>query len=145
MNDQEIPSNALIDCRGMGIAFMDQDFARQHQIPLQVLKEKIAVKVIDGRPIESGDITHVAKIGMKVHHHQEQRPRFVTKLGQYLIVLGIPWLGLHHVAVQFASNTVSCVSQHCTTHCNNKPVTVQGVTDESPEPVNQRKDGVLQP
>jgi len=40
MNNQEIPPHALIDCRAMGIAFMDQDFACHHQIPLQELNQK---------------------------------------------------------------------------------------------------------
>jgi hypothetical protein len=35
VNHQEIPMHALIDCGATGIAFMDQDFARHHQIPLQ--------------------------------------------------------------------------------------------------------------
>jgi hypothetical protein len=34
VNNQEIPMHALIDCGATGIAFMDQDFARHHQIPL---------------------------------------------------------------------------------------------------------------
>jgi len=107
MNNQEIPTHTLIDCGATGIAFMDQDFARHHRIPLQELKEKRQVKVIDGRPIESGDITYVAKMDMKIQDHGEQLPMFVTKLGHYPIVLGIPWLWLHHVAVRFASNTVT--------------------------------------
>jgi len=59
---------------------------------------------------------------------------FITKLGHYPIVLGIPWLQLHDVAVRFASNKVTFRSQYCTTHCHDAPVTVQGVTEEPPEP-----------
>jgi len=62
MNNQEIPTYALIECGATGIAFMDQDYARHHQIPLQQLKKKRQVEVIDGRPLESGDITHITKI-----------------------------------------------------------------------------------
>jgi len=40
VNNQEIPKHALIDCGVTGIAFMDQDFARHHQIHLQELQEK---------------------------------------------------------------------------------------------------------
>jgi hypothetical protein len=105
VNNQEIPTHALIDCGASGIAFMDQDFTRHHQIPLQELKEKKHVEVIDGRPIESGDITHIARGGIKIQEHREQLPMFITKLGHYPIVLGIPWLQLHDVAVRFASNT----------------------------------------
>ena len=40
LNNEEIPTHALIDCGATGIAFIDQDFACHHQIPLQQLKEK---------------------------------------------------------------------------------------------------------
>jgi len=91
-NNQEIPTHALIDCGATGIALMDQDFARYHSIPLQELKEKRQVEVIDGRPMESGDITHIATIGMMIQDHKEQLPMFLTRLGQYPIALGIAWL-----------------------------------------------------
>jgi len=114
---------------------MDQDFACHHHIPLQELKERQQVKVIDGRPIQSGDITHIAKVGMVIQDHKDQLPMFVMKLGHYPIVLGIPWLRLHDVAVQIETNTLTFVSQYCTTQCHDASVTVQGVTEEPPEPV----------
>ena len=90
VNNQEIPTHPLIDGGATGIAFMDQGFARHHQIPREESKEKQHVEVIDGRLIESGDITHIAKVGMMIQHHKEQLPVIVTKLGHYQIVLGIP-------------------------------------------------------
>jgi len=60
---------------------------------------------------------------------------FVTKLGHYPIVLGIPWLQLHEVAVWFASNMVTFGSQYCTTHCHGTPGTVQEVREAPPEPI----------
>jgi len=35
MDNQEISTHTLIDCRATGIAFMGKDFARDHQIPHQ--------------------------------------------------------------------------------------------------------------
>jgi hypothetical protein len=35
VDNQEIQTHALIDCGATGIAFMDQDFALHHNIPLQ--------------------------------------------------------------------------------------------------------------
>jgi hypothetical protein len=140
MNNLEIPTHALIDCGATGIAFMNQDFPRHHQIQLPQLMEKNEVEDIDGRPIESGDITHIAKVGMQIQEHKEQLPRFITKLGYYPIVLGIPWLRLHDVAVRFASNTVTWGSQYSITHCHDASVTVQGVTEEPLEPVYQVKE-----
>jgi hypothetical protein len=52
--------------------------------------EKKQVQVIDGRPIKSGDITHIGKVGMKIQVHKEQLPMFITKSAHYPIVLGIP-------------------------------------------------------
>jgi len=145
VNNQEIPTHALIDCGATGIAFMDQDFARNHQIPLQEFKEIWQVEVIDGRPIESGDITHVAKVGMMIEDHKEQLPMFVTKFGHYPVVFRIHWLRSHDVAVWFASNMVTSGSQYCTTHCHDAPVTVQGVTEEPPEPDYPPKEGIFDP
>jgi hypothetical protein len=71
----------------MGIAFMDQDFPCQRLIPLQELMEKKQLEVIDGRPIESADITYISKVGMTIWHHREQLPIFVTRSGYYPIVL----------------------------------------------------------
>jgi len=130
VNNQEIPTHALNDCGATGIAFMDPDYAHHHQIPLQELKEKPQVEVIDRRPIECGDITHLAQVRMKIQDHEEQLPMFITKLRHYPIVLGIPCLQLHDVAVQFALNTGTFGSQYCMARCHDEPITVQGVTEE---------------
>jgi len=74
VNNQEIPTHVLIDCRATGIAFMDLDFACHHQIPLEELKEKWQVKVIDGQPIESEAIEQIAIMGMTIQDHKEQLP-----------------------------------------------------------------------
>jgi len=95
--DKTIASHALIDCRATGVAFVDEDFARHHQLPLTPLKYPRALEVIDGRPISSGDITHTANATLSIHEHQEKIPMFVTKLGHYPIVFGIPWMELHDV------------------------------------------------
>jgi len=71
-----------------------------------------------------------------IHDQKEQLSKFVTKLGYYPIVLGIPWRRMHDVAVRFASNMVTFWSQYCTTHCHDAPVTMQGVTEEPSEPVD---------
>jgi len=139
VRDKVIQTHVLIDCGATGIAFMDQDFAHHHQVPLQELKEKRHVEVIDGRTIESGDITHLAQVDMGIQDHKEQLPMCVTKLGHYRIVLGIPLLRLHDVAVRFALNTVTFGSQYCITHCQDTPVTIQGVSEEPPEPVYEEK------
>jgi len=80
VNNQEIVTHALNDCGATGIASMEQDFACHHQIPLQELKEKQQVEVIDQRPIESGDITHIGNVEMRIQDRKEQLPMCITKL-----------------------------------------------------------------
>jgi hypothetical protein len=139
IDDQVIQTHALRDCGATGIAFMDRDFARHHTIPLHELKESRQVEVIDGTTIQSGDITHLAKVEMGIQDHKEQIPMFVTKLGHYPIVLGIPWVRQHAGAVRSASNTVTIGSQYCITQVQDTSVTFQGVSEEPPEPVYEGK------
>jgi hypothetical protein len=62
VNNLEIPTNALINCRAPGVPCMDQDYAHHLPIPLQESKETRHVEVIIRRPLKSGDITHVANL-----------------------------------------------------------------------------------
>jgi hypothetical protein len=59
---------------------------------------------------------------------------FVTKLGHYPIVLGIPWMNLHDVAIRFSSRSLTFGSQYCMAHCNKSPTTVTALSEEPPEP-----------
>jgi len=122
--NQTIATHVLIDCGATGIAFIDEDFARHHQLPLTPLQYPRSLEVIDGCPISYGDITHVANTHLSILEHQEPLPMFVTKLGHCPIVLGIPWLELHDVAIRFSSRTLTFGSQYCTTHCNRTPTVV---------------------
>jgi len=122
--NRTVAAHALIDCGATGIAFIDKDFARHHQLPLTPLQHPRSLEVIDGRPISSGDITHVANTHLAILEHQETLPMFVTKLGHYPVVLGIPWLELHDVAIRFSSRTLTFGSKYCTSHCNRAPTVV---------------------
>jgi hypothetical protein len=48
LNGKEIPTHTLIDCRAIGYAFIDQDFADCHELPLCPLKIPHVLEVIDG-------------------------------------------------------------------------------------------------
>jgi hypothetical protein len=48
LNSKEIPTYALIDCGAIGYAFIDQDFANHHRLPLYPLKIPYTLEVIDG-------------------------------------------------------------------------------------------------
>jgi len=112
-----LPTHALVDCGATGYAFVDEEFARDHNLPLHKLKNPRSLEVIDGRPVESGNITHLMKIEMNINNHREIIPIFITKLGHYPIVLGLPWLQRHDVDISFAKNSLTLSSDFCLSHC----------------------------
>jgi hypothetical protein len=132
-NHKKIPTHTLIDCGATGYAFVDQAFATHHKLPLRPLTTPWVLKVIDGWKISSGDITHLMEVCLDIQGHHEKLPMFVTKLGRYPIVLGIPWLKQHDVVICFASNLVTFGSQHCLAYCIDRAVTVRGTSEEPPD------------
>lgn len=128
-----IPTHALVDCGATGYAFVDEEFARNHNLPMFKLNNPRLLEVIDGRPIESGTITHYVKTQMSINGHKEQVAMFITKLGHYPIVLGIPWLRRHDVSISFARNTVTFDSDFCLRQCCENAVTIKGISIPIPE------------
>jgi len=116
--NKTIATHALIDCGATGIAFIDEDFACHHQLPLTPLQYPRSLEVIDGLPISSGDITHHANTHLSIREHPEMLLMFVTNPGHYPVVLSIPWLELHDVAIRFSYHTLTFGWKYCALHCN---------------------------
>jgi hypothetical protein len=75
------------------------------------------LEVIDGRPIESRTITLMAQLNLAIGLHPEQLPAFVSKLEHVSIVLGLPWLQLHHVTFKFKNQGIDVKSSYFQQHC----------------------------
>ena len=58
---------------------MDKDFISTNNIPTLELKKPRTIKVIDGRTISSGKVTHLAHSTFKIQSHKELAPFFITK------------------------------------------------------------------
>jgi len=113
----QLPTTALVDSGANGIAFIDQSYAQDNDIPLEPLREPRRLEVVDGRQSVAGEITHMARVAMDIRGHKEVLRCFVTKLGQQPIVLGIPWLQLHDAAISWRNNTLTFGSEHCQQKC----------------------------
>ena len=131
--DIRVETHAYIDCGATGYAFVDDEFAHQYQIPKFQLKKPKTVEVIDGRPIASGDITHLAKATHSILEHHENLPKFITALGHYPIVLGTPWLRQHNVGIWFTSDLITFGSQYCLAHCTELPTTIKVMQQDPPQ------------
>ena len=131
--DIRIQTRALIDCGATGYAFIDEGFARKYQILRFHLKKSRIVEVIDGRPTASGDITHLAKATLSIQEHHENLSMFITALGHYPILLGIPWLRQHDVGIRFASNLITFGSLFCLAHCTELPTIIKAMQQDPPQ------------
>ncbi|KAH0605690.1 uncharacterized protein H6S33_004912 [Morchella sextelata] len=130
-----IPTYALIDTGASGYAFIDESFVRHNNLTMTSLKIPRHVDVIDGRPIKSGKITHIVDVSLDIHGHREMAPCFVTKLGHYPIVMGIPWMRQHDVTIRPKENLLVFDSRNCCQYCSisGTAVIVQGISIPLPE------------
>ena len=132
-NNLQIPILALVDCGAPGYPFIDEDFVHHHNLPLYLLKTPQSLEVIDGRPIESGDVIHLTKLTKTIDKHTETLPFFIKKLSHYPIVLGIPWLRHHDVFISFAKNILYFDSNYCLLHCAPTATTTKEISIPLPE------------
>ena len=85
-----IQTQAMIDS-GATSSFIDTNFIKEHNLPLERKSSPIPLYVIDGRPVASGEITHnTIPLTLSITNHSEKLSFDVTQLGTYPIILGIP-------------------------------------------------------
>jgi len=123
-----ICSKALIDTGASGFAFIDADFVSHNKLPQIPLQPPRHLEVIDGRPISSGRITHTTSIDLVIDGHAEKANFYITKLGRYPIILGLPWMQYHDISIEFGQNRVQFKSRFCQRNCfnNTSPLAVIG-------------------
>jgi hypothetical protein len=107
---------------GASQCFINLSLVRKLGIPLVPLREPIALDVADGRPIESGAITHkTLPASMIVGRHHEKIHFFVTNIGHHSIILGTPWLKKHNPSIHWPNSTIDFNSDFCKTKCITRP------------------------
>jgi hypothetical protein len=128
-HDIRIDTHALVDCGCTGIAYINEEFARQDNVPRYQLKNPKTVEVIDGHPISSGDITEHVHIECTIGDHHETLVAYMASLGRFPLLLGIPWLKKHDVSVNFAKMDIQFTSPNCLPHRTTiTPRTIKGIT-----------------
>ena len=111
------------DISATGQAFIDTSFVQLHGFRFIHLLQPRILTVVDGRVITSGPITHFVTTQLSLTDeservHIETLNLFPTKLGQYPIILGLPWFRKHLPHIRFNKNTVTFNSPQCLQHCS---------------------------
>ncbi|KAI5448775.1 hypothetical protein NCC49_006605 [Naganishia albida] len=88
--------------------FINQNVVDQYAIPTDRLKNPKALSVVDGRPIDSGRVTHrTSQTQMTMDGHQEQVSFLATAIGKHQVILGLPWLERHNPVVNWVRRQVT--------------------------------------
>jgi hypothetical protein len=68
-----------------------------------------------------------------MHEYLDRLPIFVTKLGHYPIISGIPWVKQQDITMRFTSNLITFGSQYSLAQYNDRAVIVHGTSKNPPE------------
>lgn len=103
---------------GASSCFIDNGFAKKHDIPLTLKKTPHNLEVIDGRPAISGPITHeTSPIQLQIGQHSEEIAFNVTQLGRDSLILGISWLRRHNPGIDWPQDQLTFGSMFCSQNC----------------------------
>ena len=117
----------MADC-GTTASFIDSLFAQLHRLKFISMQHPCDLTVADGRIISSRTITHTVRIALTLEAHREVLELYITTLGQYPVVLGLPWLQKHDPRICFSENTITFNSKHCLDYCiiTHQAMTIRG-------------------
>jgi len=99
-------AKALLDSGAEGI-YINANYVKKHQFPLQDLKTPIYPRNVDGTPNKNGAIRHPAILQMEMGDNHRERIMFlVTDIGNHDILLGTDWLKAHNPNIDWAKNVI---------------------------------------
>lgn len=117
LNNASVRIFPLVDTGATNYPFLDYEFATLHSIATPPQVTHRSIEVIDGRHIDSGDVSHRNCLGLHINAREETHLASNTKPRYSALVLGIPWLQAHNVSISFAHNTSTFDSAYFHDHC----------------------------
>jgi transposase InsO family protein len=115
--DRVVRTHAMIDSGATG-NFVNASFVSASGFVTEELRTPRDLYVVDGRPITSGQITHHLKTDLCSEKiHSEKISLYVTAIGSFPVILGLPWLRLHDPEINWEKEAVKFASEYCTKNC----------------------------
>ena len=96
---------ALLDSGTTGI-FINRKFAKKHGFRIEKLDRPSKVTNVDGMDNVGGSITHEIKCNIYYKGHVERIRMDVCNLGQMEVILGMPWLAVHNLEIDWEKEKV---------------------------------------
>lgn len=110
-----IKAHTLTDTGASATGFVSSAFIKQHHLPVVRLAQPRKLKLADDHlaPL----ITHCAQVYFRLGEHYDEIWCFVTSLGKFDLILGMPWLEQHDPKLSFRGRTLTFDSDFCTSRC----------------------------
>ncbi len=130
---------ALLDSEAFA-CFIDKNLVKRHNLPIVLKKSPVAVEVIDGRPLISGDVIHETKpLDIILEGHRSTIVFNIISSPSNLLVLGLSWLEMINPDIDWKKRKLTyrtIVSHISSRHPKNVPnpcpYQVQGSAIEVP-------------
>jgi hypothetical protein len=144
-HSHSIKVKALLDS-GASACFIDKNLVKRHNLLIVLKKSPVAVEVIDGIPLISGDVTHETKpLDIILEGHQSTIVFNIIKSPSNPLVLGLSWLEMINPNIDWKKRKLTyrtIVSHISSRHPRNVPnpcpYQVQGSAVEVPLMVGAR-------
>jgi len=121
------PLQVLVDCGATGV-FISDNLVEQLQLGKEPHPKPRPINVIDGRPIARPPTHQTIPYALSLGEHSEFLTFTITSLGDYQVVLGMPWLRRHDPRPFWSKNQLQFASEYCLSHCLSHPTTIQGLS-----------------
>lgn len=86
--------------------FINRRTVEELGLQVQLKQRPIQVNVVDGREISEGLITEEVLVTLTINDHTEDIMLNITELGNFVIILGTPWLQKHDPRIFWKTNKV---------------------------------------
>ena len=126
IDNKSIRTFAMIDSGSMA-NFIDKSFSEKNNLTTCSKEKAINVITVDGSPINSGPVDKEIRTKLFTGAHEEEITLDITKLGQYPIILGIPWLRHHNPNIKWSDHSITFDSDYCAHHCFNQAQCVKAL------------------
>ena len=98
-----VETNALLDS-GAGGEFIDQNYAKTLNLPLETLNKPIPAINVDGTLNKKGTIKHYVNLELEIFGQLQTVRLLVTGLGKQKILLGFPWLQKNNLIIDWQTD-----------------------------------------
>jgi dUTP pyrophosphatase len=117
--ENPIPLKAFVDSGAMG-NFIHPRTVAQFSLPTSKRPKKLRLQTVTGRTFAKVELQVVTQL--TTHHgHSECITLDMAPIGQHNLILGLPWLALHGVQLDWRNNNITGWSLSCETSCFFRP------------------------